>query len=270
MALLEVPIEKNKRLTPWEVLRLKFPEAEYVLISEVSDASGFSRSRSLDYMLINLWESRGLAVTGIEQKSNRGDWLKELKNPAKQEKHFKHCDYFYLLTDKDNVAKLDEIPATWGWYHINERQILKTMKSAPKLTPEPVGRSLMCAMLRRAACKKQFVHLDTLDFHIQTEADKLQKIRHNELERDSAAYKDLVEKVEKFEEFSGIKITHTYGKEMEKIGDAIRIIKDGGLDRYAGNLERINDQVKAIYDSTIKRIDTIKEYQAEHGNNIHQ
>lgn len=126
---------KQKKLTPWEVLRFKFPAQEYVLIEEVSDASGFSRSRSLDYMLVNLWNSRGLAITGIEKKTNRGDWLKELKNPAKQENHFKYCDYFYLLTDKDGVAKIEEIPPNWGWYHINGSGILKTMKVAPQYLP---------------------------------------------------------------------------------------------------------------------------------------
>ena len=55
------------RKDTWGILRGRFPENEFVLIQEVSDASGFSRSRSLDWMLINIWPSRGLAITGIEQ-----------------------------------------------------------------------------------------------------------------------------------------------------------------------------------------------------------
>ena len=34
----------TKKQTTWQVLREKFPAEEYVLIEEVSDASGFSRS----------------------------------------------------------------------------------------------------------------------------------------------------------------------------------------------------------------------------------
>lgn len=160
------------KATAWQVLRNKFPAEEYVLIAEVSDASGFSRSRSLDFMLINLWQSRGLAVTGIERKSNRGDWLKEIKNPAKQENHFKYCDYFYLLTDKEGVAKLEEIPANWGWYHINEKGMLKTLKAAPKLSSIPIERSLLCAMLRRADDKRDYVHKDNLEEQIATRAEQ--------------------------------------------------------------------------------------------------
>jgi hypothetical protein len=90
----------KKDFNTFQVLRKIFPETEYVLISEVSDAAGFSRSRSLDYMVINLWESRGLAINGIEQKSNRSDWLKELRNPEKQQNHFKSATTFIFLPIK--------------------------------------------------------------------------------------------------------------------------------------------------------------------------
>lgn len=72
-----------KDFTAYSVLRAKYPETECVLMQEVSDASGHTRSRSLDFMVVNLWNSRGLSVIGIEKKTNLGDWLKELKNPAK-------------------------------------------------------------------------------------------------------------------------------------------------------------------------------------------
>ena len=152
---------------PYLILRNKYPATEYVLISEVPDNVS-TRNRYLDFMIINLWQSRGLAITGIERKSNRGDWLKEMKTPDKQEKHFRHCDYFYLLTDREGVAKLEEIPETWGWYHITQNGILKTLKAAPKLQSQPIDRALLCAMLRRAQDKQGFIHEDTIKEHINT------------------------------------------------------------------------------------------------------
>lgn len=249
---------KEKKLSAWEVLRFKFPKNEYVLIEEVSDASGFSRSRSLDYMLINLWESRGLAVTGIEKKSNRGDWLKELKNPKKQENHFKYCDYFYLLTDKEDVAKLEEIPISWGWYHINGSQILKTKKAAPKLKPLPINRSLSCAMLRRAADKTGFVRADSLESYIQAKAESIQQQRNYTLENQAKSYKELRDKVDAFEASSGVDISRGWYDAPKRIGEAVHLVMNGGIKEYEESLKRIEQQVRNIHERILKNIDTLQ------------
>lgn len=237
----------SNKISTWQVLRNKFPEAEYVLIEEVSDASGFARSRSLDFMVINLWQSRGLAVTGIERKSNRGDWLKEMKNPAKQENHFKYCDYFYLLTDKENVAKIEEIPDSWGWYHITENGTLKTMKQAPKLEAQPIGRSLMCAMLRRAADKGKYVHIDSLTEKIAAEAERIQTSRNDSLERRAAAYDSLKENVDAFERASGIRISYSWNGDVSKMGEAVRAIMSGEASNYVRNLQSMEQRVADIH-----------------------
>jgi hypothetical protein len=163
----------------YSVLRHKFPEKEYVLISEVPDNVS-TRNRYLDFMLINLWASRGLAITGIEQKSNRGDWINELKNPKKQENHFKYCDYFYLLTDKG---------------------ILKTMKDAPKLNPLPIPKVLMCSMLRRAQEKKGFVHETALDAHIESQIQTRIEPINVELQDYIRSNQNLVDIINNFETF---------------------------------------------------------------------
>lgn len=237
----------SEKLTPWGVLRLKFPANEYVLIEEVSDASGFSRTRSLDYMLINLWNSRGLAITGIEQKSWRNDWLKELKNPKKQENHFRHCDYFYLLTDRPAVAHLEEIPVTWGWWHINESGVLKVMKQAPQLSPVPVDRSLMCAMLRRAADKKGYVHESTLEERIKTEAKNINENKRYEYDRELKELQILKRQVEEFEKALGTKITERWDEEYsKKIGAAAKAVIDSGVDSVKETLERTKKNISLI------------------------
>src|SRR3990167_200745 len=97
-----------EKLTIWNILRKHFPENEYALMAEVRDRAGFHASRSADFIAVNLYPSRGLAVNGIELKSHRGDWLGELKNPKKAENIFQYCDHFWLLTADESVARIEE------------------------------------------------------------------------------------------------------------------------------------------------------------------
>jgi hypothetical protein len=244
----------SEKLSTWEILRNKFPPQEYVLIEEVSDASGFSRSRSLDFMLINLWNSRGLAITGIERKSNRGDWLNELKNPKKQENHFKYCDYFYLLTDKEGVAKEEEIPAAWGWYFIKGNSV-KTMKAAPKLNPEPVNRSLLCAMLRRAASKDGFVRSESLQAEIDQRVEQEIAKRGHEGRLAISTLKQLEQNVEDFEKASGLEIQYGW-KDPKKIGEAVKMFMNGGYDRQIENLLRLKTSTENILQAIQTNIET--------------
>lgn len=246
----------EKKLTTHQVLLNKFPPNEYVLIMEVSNASGFSRSRSLDFMAINLWESRGLAVTGIERKSNRGDWLKEIKSPEKQESHFKHCDYFYLLTDKEGVAKIEEIPASWGWYHIKGNRVM-TMKQAPKLSPQPIGRSLMCAMLRRAASKESYIHKGEFDSLVEEKVKKeTEKFQNRDL--NLRQLKELREIVDEFEEASGIDLSqrswgkYPYATKIKQIGEAVSLILNGRLESHLKSLK----SYKTSFEHIVKTLES--------------
>ena len=244
------------KITAYQALRNKYPATECVLLEEVSNGTGASRDRSLDYMVINLWPSRGLSVIGIEKKSHRSDWLNELKTPQKQEAHFKHCDFFYLLTDNDNVAKPEEIPTTWGWMHLKGSSI-KILKEAPKLSPEPIGRSFMCAMLRRAASKDGFIHKDEIEERILQEvksrADyKSQNYDHirNELDR-------LQNTVHEFEVASGVKIDQ-YTRSAGKIGKAVSVVLSNSTEEYHEKLTMLYRRVESIQSSIKNAINDLK------------
>lgn len=237
----------SEKISTWQVLRNKFPANEYVLMEEVSDKSGFSRSRSLDYMLVNLWESRGLAITGIELKSNRSDWQRELKQPAKQENHFKYCDYFYLLTDRPNVAFPDEIPINWGHYHINDNGILKTIKAAPKLQSLPVDRSLLCAMLRRAASKENYVHESSIEDRITQRAESIKQQKDYSTIEKLKRYDELKKEIDEFAEATGVKDILELKKSWQNkggkdIGKAVKYILDHGIDHYKRQMENMEAQ----------------------------
>lgn len=237
-----------KKLSTWDVLRNKFPANEYVLLKEVSDQSGFSRSRSLDFMLINLWASRGFSIHGIEQKSNRGDWLKELKAPAKQENHFKYCDYFWLLTDKEGVAKIEEIPPTWGWYHIKENGTVRTMKNAPKLKPVEINRSFMCAMFRRATDVSGYVLRSSIEEEIIRQVEL--RAKHIDYERDEykRKYESLLALLKDFEEHSGVLIHDDWRSryKIKDIGIAVDLIVKHGLPKQINDVKEFSERLKKI------------------------
>lgn len=227
----------------WDYVRARFPEKEYALMEEVSNAAGFSRSRSADFMAVNLWPSRGLAIHGIELKSYRGDWLNELKNPAKQESHFKFCDHFWLLTSDESVAKIEEIPTNWGWMCIKGQRIV-TQKEAPKLSPVEITRSFLCAMLKRAADKTSFVHVDSIEERIATEKEKSLLYKQQEVDRlskDNAALNGIIQA---FERSSGVSMNRW--ENPQKIGEAVKLINSGGVDTIKTELQQLQTTAEKI------------------------
>jgi hypothetical protein len=246
--------------TPYAYLRTKYPESEFVLIKEIADST--ARRRYLDFMVVNLWESRGLAITGIEVKSYRSDWLNELKKPAKQELHVPYCDYFYLFTTDEKVAKLEEIPENWGWMTVRGDKVF-TIKKAPKLEAKPIPKHLMVGMLRRAADKTDFVHKDTIKEEIeQTVSNRINQKRIDN-ERALNNYKDLYEnlknKVEVFEKETGLTFPSSrfvWKDDTKKFAEAVNFVQNCDIDSLYNKLlfikESADKLVKMSEDSILK------------------
>lgn len=239
----------------WDLLSKKYPSSEYALMQEVSDAAGHSRSRSADYIAVSLWPSRGLAVNGIELKSYRSDWLSELKNPKKAENIFQYCDFFWLLTTDDTIAKIEEIPAAWGWLCI-KGSIIKVMKEAPKQKPVDIGRSFMCAMLKRAACKQSFIHIDSIEDRIELAKKEKCYMHDREIENLKETIKKLNTKITEFEKASGIEIAYGWRGDPDKTGKAVRFILDGGIEglrkellHLQGTSNKINNSINSAIES---------------------
>ena len=246
-----------------QLLEQRYPPGEYVIMGEVSDASGFNRTRSLDWMVAAIWESRGLSITGIEQKSHRGDWIKELKNPKKQENHFKYCDYFYLFTTEDNVAKLEEIPDTWGWIHLSGERI-KEMKKAPKLEAKQITRTFLIAMLRRAASKRGYIPESEIESVIQ---ERVANATSEILRHDNAARElnRLKKAIEKFQNESGIDdiergwyYYYGAGKDAPAIvGKAVKALLQYGIDGVKEkliNMKQVAERLVKDIDREVKQI----------------
>lgn len=244
----------SKEVNLYSFLRKKYPAEECVLMAEVSDTVG-GRNRSLDYMVVNMWPSRGNAVIGFEVKSFRNDWIREMKNPAKQEKHFQYCDYFYLIITDEKVAKLDEIPETWGLMTVRSG-CLHTLKQAPKLNPLPLTKQFVCAMLRRAAEKEDFIHVSQIEERVKQEAESSRGREAREYTELKKTHQDLLEAVRKFEDTAGIKIWDKWSWRVDPTlaGKAVQLLESGEIDGYVKTLNSLKNQAQAIVNKIEKSI----------------
>lgn len=129
-------------------LRIRYPGPEWALFFEVANGTGAHTRRYADAVAMNLFPSRGLEIHGFEFKTSRADWLREIKNPSKAEAIFKYCDRWWIVAWPDTIRE-GELPPTWGHIEFKNGK-LRQVTAAPRLEPEPLSRSFVAAMMRRA------------------------------------------------------------------------------------------------------------------------
>ncbi|MEM0143689.1 MAG: hypothetical protein QXL94_07035 [Candidatus Parvarchaeum sp.] len=133
----ETLIDSNKETTEQKTAKVKKRLLkryhEELCITEFKDAPSNADHRA-DMLVIYLHPSRGKLIEYFEIKASRGDWLKELSTPSKSDKIARSCDKIWLVTADEEVARLEEIPETWGWMYLKGQQ-LKIKKEAPKQEP---------------------------------------------------------------------------------------------------------------------------------------
>lgn len=126
---------------------------QYSVLFEVRNGTAWRANRSIDAVVMPLWPSLGMHLTGIEVKVSRGDWLREFKSPEKASEVFDFFDKWYLVAPSD-VAKLEEIPEPWGWY-VPERGTLRQVKPAAVNTNvKPLSRHFLAAIMRQNSRKE--------------------------------------------------------------------------------------------------------------------
>lgn len=234
----------------YELLCHHYPSDKYVLMAEVRNKAGNDASSSADYIAVSTWPSRGLTITGIELKRSRTDWLREKKDHGKAENIFRLCDYFWLLTAESavgDIAKLEEIPETWGWMAVKGSKIL-TKKEAPRLSPQPIDRDFMVTMLKRASDKTQYVHRDAIETRIKEAHEHGKSETAYSLKNIQQKLESVRKGVSAFEVAAGIRLDIDYGptQQVEKMGAAVKFIMAGGVEQIKKDLASLETRAKSI------------------------
>lgn len=247
----------------YSILRGRYPAGEYVVMQEVSDMAGFYRSRSADFVIMSLWPSRGLSLTGIELKSSRSDWLSEKKKPEKAENIFQYCDYFYLLTNGDDIANIEEIPETWGWLNIKGSRVV-VVKEAPKLTPVVITKHFLAALLKRASDKSNYTRTDLIQDTIDLEKDKVKNDSKRTIESLTSELKRANESISEFNNASGINLKYLpYKTTAKQVGEALKFIINGGANDLRNDLTSELKIFSETYNSINNTLKSINEIQNE-------
>jgi hypothetical protein len=226
-----------------------------MFLRELRNDTGFQSTRACDALAVGLYHSRGQLLIGFEKKMSRSDWLRELKEPDKAEAIAQFCDHWNVVVPDAELVRLDELPVTWGLLHV-KGNALHTLKQAPALTPRPIDRGMMAAIVERSIEQVLKPYLISKEEAKQQELSaafergKLNSAR--ELESATA----LRAQVEAFEEASGIKINkYSGGRELGErvaaiqrkdrfIHDAIRSVNSAAYELRNRTLPAIDEFLK--------------------------
>lgn len=222
-------------------LRTRFCPPEYAFIPQVRNGTGYGRDvRTADALAMGLWPSRGLHLNGFEIKVGRGDWLSELKKPAKAEEIAQYCDFWWIVAPKD-IVKLEELPALWGLMVLHGNTI-RIIKQAPQLpSPIAIDRLFLAAILRKA---QETICPDAKIKKAFADGEK-KGLEQKQYDRKwlQDKYDNLQKAVFEFEKKSGVVINQW---NSEKIGEAVRMVLNGEHLKAKDDLENLLQRSKLI------------------------
>jgi len=232
-----------------EMLRDRYRPPEFAFIPQVRNGTGHvSDVRTADAIAMSLWPSRGLDLHGFEIKTNRADWLRELREPRKAEAMFHFFDRFWIVAPKDIVLP-GELPPTFGLI-LKRGTVLRVETEAPKHESERPDKLLLAAILRRAQ------ECVTPEGRIKEarETGKLEgiKLEHESAENARKEVTHLKASISAFEKASGVQLnTYATGARWElaqnrNIGDAVRMVLDGKDSKVRNRLENLLESAEKI------------------------
>lgn len=254
------PITSTQALM--NAMRQKYCLPEWVLFENVANSTGFGGKGYADAVAMNTYPSRGLLVHGFELKVSRGDWLRELRQPAKAETLFEFCDHWWLVAGDRALVKDGELPAPWGLIAPNPRgEGLAIIVQAPKLEPKPLTRGFVAALARRAAAARDEDIGVRVEEAVKSVREECARSVAYEREHANTDYGRLRKLVFEFEQAAGIKLTNTWrgGKE---IGETLKLLLDKGAQqqrRYAEDMLGSCRVIERQLTELLKRIPPLSE-----------
>lgn len=214
-----------------------------VVLFEVPNAVGFSRTRIADCLVFNLWPSRGLTLTGMEIKISRQDWKKELDSPEKADIIASYCDYWYLVTANDGVVADGEVPELWGWMELQGQKLITRKKAIKNTNVLSWPREFIASLVKKASDVDMGLLRGTIKAEVGEEHQKrLDSIKNKhafELELLEKRISTFESKVAQFEQKTGLCVSpETVPFTSEVLGIA-KILATSGPDRYVDRLKNL-------------------------------
>lgn len=241
-------------------LRARFTSPEWAIFFEVGDGTGAQHRRWADAVAMNLWPSRGLSINGFEIKVSRSDWRSELKNPAKSEPVQQYCDYWWIVAPAGIVPK-EELPDTWGLFEVSPSGKIKQVVAAPKLTPKPVTRPFMAALLRRAGQVEEDDIRKAVAAKTESIREEFQKSFERNLDIRTQRHKEVYEKIAKIKEATGIDLLNW--TPTKEVASAIKfVLSVGVLDTYSG-IDRMRNGLRSALDHIDGALDEFQKQKDE-------
>jgi hypothetical protein len=97
------------------IMRDIFRPGAWVYLREFRAGTGWgaNANRYLDAWAIQPWPSSGMGIVGIEIKTSRPDWMRELKGPMKRDPALRISNQFYFAAPHCMLVE-SEIPTECG------------------------------------------------------------------------------------------------------------------------------------------------------------
>jgi len=225
----------------------------WVTLFEVSDRTP-NPLRRCDVIAFNIWTSSGgCEMWGMEIKSSRADWLKELEDPCKAEAFKKYCHRWWLVSP-EHIVKDGELPEGWGHYIPSVRGVkLRERIAAPHLEPQDIPREFLTVLIRNS-------------FDLNNR--ERQAIAHNEEKRWQAYWESnfemqlqrkqdqvdrLEERIKIFEAYSGITLAaHRNHEQLKLVGQFFHTARtepqyiQDMIQRFEATAEELEGRVKHL------------------------
>lgn len=122
----------------------------YAVARGVRSHAGHSARRTADFIAMDLWPSRGLALHGHEVKVSRSDWLRELAEPEKAAEFIPYMNYWWAAVSDPAIVRDGELPDGWGLMVMRGSR-LAVVRQAPRRDAEPLSPSRLGGLLRAIA-----------------------------------------------------------------------------------------------------------------------
>jgi hypothetical protein len=247
-----------------DLLSKRYPRDRYALFFDVPDNVGTNQHRRADAIAIGCWGSVGRLIEGFELKASRADWLREVSHVTKADPFIERCDKWWLVTSSPTIARLEEIPACWGWMAATKGG-LRVQKPAVQLPQDAktIHRLFAIGLLRKmqdSLLDEPTVLQRLKEAREVREVEIAEKVRQG-ITRANREAIEIKDKVQKFERESGIKLDDW---RMGNVGKLVRAFanlhRDG--DAY-GRIDTTLERAQQTFETMIQRIREARQELAE-------